>query len=260
MGIQNTDSQGGLHTGSVQGAKGGLSPKQAIADRYSRDLSGKNGSLAQFEAFDELIQNALAEKFAAVTFSSGDGTQIFGTDGHFAVVTPPRSGIARSVPGRVARTVVKPWDLVIDDAEAGEVSLNLGTIIKKASNLEEGFTIGGTNSFTPSPGHLIWLKIENMTSPTVELDSGSSWTDYPSAVEISGSEDTAAFDAYYYPLYHFSGTEDDGYTGVNEALFYKKLVPDCHFLLVRTVFQDDATTDRPVTSPILIPYHGVVPS
>lgn len=152
-----------------------------------------------------------------------------------------------------------PWDLTIEDAETGQVSVNLGTIIKDADDLTEAFVIvGGGATLAPSASNKwIYLKCENLASPSVTLVCGGDWTGHPSAVEVSGTGPSAEYAAYCYPLFHFRSTAATGYTAINESLFYRKVGASSHFILTHHNRQSDS--DRPITSHLLMPYHEALP-
>lgn len=261
MAISQATPEEGLTTGALEGASGGLGAdsRRKIAEQYEPDLSGKNGPLARFDATLELIANEIDLFAGSITFTSGDGTQIFGQNGKFAIqAAPPTKKGGGVAPFAASRSTLRPWDLIVTSADDGEVVVNIGTIIKDASDLETELTItSGTDTFAPAGGDFLYLKLANLGTPTATMTLGGAWTDHPAAYEVTSSGATAAYTAYYYPLHHFRSTTADGYSRINDNLFYLKLAGIDHFLLTHGIYQTG--TDQPLVVHRLVPHHRALP-
>lgn len=164
----------------------------------------------------------------------------------------PKSEVIQADGGQGDR---QPWDLVVTDAEAGTIKINVGTIIKDITDVKIKLTIASADSqFNPSAGQSARLKITGeWTAPVCTLEVGGAWTDSPSAVETTGSNTTAEFASYFYPLWEFVGTADDDTIPVNATLHARRLAPPSH--LLRTAGSYHKTGDAVFAIPVLIPYH-----
>jgi hypothetical protein len=252
--IKEAQPKSGLETKSVEGASG-LSPKDKIAASYSDDLSGKNGATKQFDTFLELVNTEISAAMNGMTFSSGHGgAQIFGRNGQFAVAMAnivQRAIVPEETPNERAAI----WDLEIVNAAAGTVKVNCGTIIRDVTSLTTQLTIAAAASnHTAVASQTLRLKITGAwTDPVCTLEAGAAWTGHPSAVQSSGSGATAAFEAYYYPLWEFVATAASDTVFINDNLHARKLVASTH--LIRTAAGYHKTDDRPFAIPVLQPYH-----
>lgn len=261
--IQEAKPKEGLETGGLE--TGSLSPKDRVASAYEADLSGQNGPRARFDALEELMARQLEEFSARLSFTSGDGTQIFGGDGYFVVQSPNQKRAFGAVTESARRQGI--WDLRVENFETGSVSIRVGEILKDSSDLTDTLDIqNGSASFVASNGSKLFLKITNDSTvpgeftPKCELKMDNlPWVDYPSAYEVSGEEDTATFEAYYYPLYYFD--EDSGNDGIavhEEGVYGHRVVETSWFRIVYTIYQNG--DDRALTVPILLPSHASLPA
>jgi hypothetical protein len=164
------------------------------------------------------------------------------------VVTPQHTG-----GGGGAGELV--WALEIVNAQAGTVAVNCGTIIRDVTDLTAELAIAGAEStHTATAGQTLRLKITGaFDDPVCTLEAGAAWTGHPSAVQSSGSGNTAAFVAYYYPLWEFVATAGDDTTQIRDGLHARRLVASTH--LIRTAAAYHKTDDRPFAVPVLQPYH-----
>lgn len=167
------------------------------------------------------------------------------------------------MPPHINPSVIGPgllWELVIEDSEAAEVSIKCGTILKDASNLSEIFTItNATSTFTVSAGDKIFLKLTNLESPEITLTKNATWTDYPSRYEVTGTEASAVFTAYHYPLYYFDDISDESSITIqSEAIYAHRVCENTNFELIYAIYQKDS--DAALTVPKLIASHGPLPS
>ena len=153
------------------------------------------------------------------------------------------------------RQAVALWDLVDVDSEAVTAKVNLGTILKSLEDLSDHFTItNGTNAFAMTAGHVLRLKFTGTyASTTVTLEGGSTWTDHPAGYETTSSGASAAYAAYYYPLWEFFSTTVTGASLVATGLYARKVAPPTNFLRTASVYHK--TGDRPFAVRILVPYH-----
>lgn len=151
------------------------------------------------------------------------------------------------------------WELSIEDADAAQVSIKCGKILKDASNLSETFTISNAETiFSVAAGDKLFLKVTNLATPSITLTKASTWTDYPSRYEVTGTEGSAAFSAYHYPLYYFDAVNDAAAITVQaDSLYAHRVCENTHFELIYAVYQKD--TDAALTVPKLIASHGPLP-
>lgn len=260
--IKKANPKQGLETGGL--ISGSEAAKERVAKAYEKDLSGKNGALPRFEALQELIGKQLEEFANNMTFASGDGTQIFGTGGTFAVRVARRGGRGGFVEQAQIPRSSSIWDLVIQNFETGSVSVRVGSIIKDATDVTDTLTItNGGASFTVSDGDKMFLKITDISvtpgvfTPKCELMVDSTWTDYPSVYEVSNTGASADWVAYYYPLHYFDTNAGSGAVAVSDGVYGHKIVDSSWFRLGYTIYQSG--TDRALTVPILFPSHGPIP-
>lgn len=196
--------------------------REMIAKQYDRDLSGKNGALARFDAINELID---AKVNKGAIFSSADEISIIGANGFFSISGPtPRTTKKTSTPEKIYR----PWDLVPVDEEGYQLYLPL--IIKGREDVTEMVEV--TNDpFTPEADNFLVLKIGSLpvTSATVELDLG--WEGYPSVYEFETS-DPWSFKTARIPIWRFFSEGQPTVGGrpgriqFGEGVFGEKLVPE----------------------------------
>lgn len=234
--------------------------RRDIAKEYERDLSGKNGPLARFDAINELID---AKVKKPLNFASGDGTQIFGSNGYYSLVSP--TPLRKKQPieqKKIINNLI--WELVIEDSEAAEVSIKCGTILKDASDLSEVFSIQNKDGiFKVADGDKIFLKIttefiDSEFQTIIELIKDNTWEDYPARYEVSGMDAEATFEAYYYPLYYFDAVSDDSaITIVSEELYAHRVCENSNFELIWAIYQKG--TDAALTVPKLIASHLPIP-
>lgn len=148
----------------------------------------------------------------------------------------------------------QPWDIRVTNPSGPTVAVECGTVLKDSSDLTDEVTItSGTSTFTVANNDILWLKVTGFDTPTVTLEKGSTWTDYPSAYEITGTGTTTAFTAYRFPLWKFTSTATEDTIQVGASLHALRLAPPTHFLLSLGVWQNGS--DWPVTVPFLEPYH-----
>jgi hypothetical protein len=258
--IEDAQPKQGLETGSLEGASG-LSPRARVALNYEDDLAGKNGPTARFDTFRELIGTEISAALNQMRFTAGDGTQIFGREGSFAVNSPTKSR-GGSAPQEGVNPFPARWDLAVVNSVTGTIRLaRVGTIIKDAVDITTGIAItDGTGVFAPGDGDTLRLKIKGtFASPTVTLECDGEWTGYPSAVEKTGTGTSAAFVALYYPLWKFSGSVISDGEALFEGLYAKKLVGDYDFLRTLSAYYDSGSpADIPFSIPTLMPYHSVL--
>lgn len=262
--IKKANPKEGLETGGLE--TGTLSPKAKVAQSYEKDLSGKNGALSRFEALEELIGRQLEEFANNMTFSSGDGTQIFGAGGNFAVKSRKATrgdGLVNDSQS-VSSSRKSTWDLIVENFETGSVSIRVGSIIEDSDDVTATLAItNSSSSFTVSGGYKMYLKITDISTtpgvftPKCELLVGSTWTDYPSVYEVSNTGASATWAAYYYPLYYFDTNAGSGAVAVADGVYGHKIVESSWFRLGYTIYQSG--TDRALTVPILFPSHGPIP-
>lgn len=157
--IEDATPKEGLETGSLEGASG-LSTRDRVARNYFDDLTGKNGERALFDTFGELAEVHFREKLGGLTFSSGDGTQIFGTGRHFAIQTPQGKKRKRGEEGSVTQKgPAAPWSLLVS-GDPGEFTVNVGTILQSGDSISQ--TISCTNPsevYEGEPGQILAIKI-----------------------------------------------------------------------------------------------------
>lgn len=151
------------------------------------------------------------------------------------------------------------WDIYDIDIDSGLFKIRNGTIMLDSSDISAKMTItNGGNSFSASNGHKAYLKITNLVTPACELVVGANWTDYPSAYEVTGTGNSAAFTAYHFPLYYFDAVK--GYDGIAVAanVYAHRVVGHSNLALWFTVAQSGA--DKSLTVPVLVPSHAPLPS
>jgi hypothetical protein len=165
----------------------------------------------------------------------------------------PKSEIIASSGGENPERI--PWRIVVEDQSAGSIKIACGTIIKSASNLSEKLVIAQADAiFNPTAGQTIRLKLTgSFDAPVATLEIGSTWADYPAAIETSGEADTAAFVSYFYPLWQFTSTATDTTIPIREGVHAQRLVGPHHFLRNSAAYHQPG--NRPFAIPFLAPYH-----
>lgn len=111
--IRKAQPKEGLETGGL--ISGSEAARARIAAEYEPDLSGANGPTARFDTLRELINTEIGAAQNEMTFASGDGSQIFGRGGRFAVVAPSGKRTKAEVESGVSAAPEERWDLVPDD-------------------------------------------------------------------------------------------------------------------------------------------------
>lgn len=238
--IKQAKPKQGLETGGL--ISGSEAAKARVAKAYEKDLSGKNGALPRFEALQELIGKQLEEFANNMTFASGDGTQIFGTGGTFAVRSARRGGKG-GVPVDQAQIARKfPWDIAYDSVSEQYVMYR--PLIMKGRTDVEGVVPVTNTPFTPEANAWLVLEIDAIpvTAATVVLVTNTDWegeAEYPSAYKF----DTVtpwAFERARIPLWRFydvDGSDAGGRFVLGEDLYGEKLVKDGPLLLGYTIVE-----------------------
>ncbi len=158
-----------------------------------------------------------------------------------------------------ALAVTTKWALNVEDFETGEVSIDCGSIIADLSDVTDTITItSGTSTFTVADGDKIFLKFTNLATPVVTLTKSSTWTDYPSAVEITNSGSSATYAATYYPLYYFNTTATGSYATVKDGVYAHRVAQNEDFRLVNLFYQTGS--DQGVVILYPVPGHGPMPA
>jgi len=169
--IPMAEPKQGLETGSLEGAKGGLSAKQKVARAYEKDLAGDNGPDARFDAMSELIGTKIREAVNALSFASPGGTSIFGRDGKFSIAQTGRRGgsnLRRATPAD--KSGIGPWDILGIDAAAEEVVLNPGTILTGSDRINDVLTCANpTDALAAAVGGYLAIKITSTAPTSFEL-------------------------------------------------------------------------------------------
>lgn len=207
--------------------------RRDVAKEYERDLSGKNGPLARFDAINELID---AKVKKPLNFASGDGTQIFGSNGYYSLVAP--TPLRKKQPIE-QKKIYSPWDLV--PVDEGAYQLYRPLIIKGREDATEMVEVIN-GSFTPESGKFLVLEIDTIpvTSATVALDSD--WDGYPSVYKFDTS-DPWSFEMARIPIWRFFDEDNPDASGrpgrisFGGNVFGEKLVPDNTLQVVYTIAQ-----------------------
>lgn len=252
--IEEAQPKQGLETGGL--VSGSEAARARVALNYEDDLAGKNGPTARFDTFRELIGTEIASALNEMSFSSGDGSQIFGRGGRFALTASTPKAKKGVVTDTVASKAAR-WDIVVTDPDSAAFELaRPGTILKDLTDLEDPFTITSVaSSFTAGDGKRLRLKFAGaFDSMTVTLECATNPTDFPAAVETTGSGNTAEFTNYYFYLWDFLSTPpDDTYVSIGNGIFGKKLIGDTSYVRVGPGYHKSG--DRPYVIPMLLPYH-----
>jgi hypothetical protein len=155
---------------------------------------------------------------------------------------------------------LRRWDLQpVPDSDPVTFTVVPASIFKSLEDLTE--TIPIVNVATPltlAADKLLRLKITGpLTDPVITLELDDDWEDYPAAYETTSSGATAAFAAYFYPLWQFitpeDAEDDDSAIQVADGVFGRKIATDNDFLRSAAVYHKAG--DRPFAVPFLIPYH-----
>lgn len=226
--IRPAQPKSGLETGPLEGAKGGLSTKQRVAEAYEGDLSGANGPEKRFDTLNELIELSIQRAMNKMTFTSPGGVQIFGRGGRFAIV-PGDAGAGETRRREVReKSSVGLWDLDVVDAEAGTVKILRPGIVKRTNALDASGVlsidaIGDT--FTAEAGKILVLEVEpNFNITAVMKSAGWDGWPYPYEVEVTSPGGLWKWTKYYYPLWDFRSSEssEPGAIKINDSLWAEK--------------------------------------
>ena len=153
-----------------------------------------------------------------------------------------------------------PWDLRIVDSESFSVGIDPGTIIANASDLSSAVTLTAADSnFTVSDGSLIWIDIVGAVPITATLTSGVGWGD-GKAYAITGTYPSQTVEHYRYPLWEFRSTGGAGFVTVGDGLFARRLAPKTDLMIIVGLYAEASTLDPPISVPVLIPSHRVIPA
>lgn len=249
--ISKAQPKEGLETGGL--ISGSEAARARIAAEYEPDLSGANGPTARFDTLRELITTEIGAAQNEMTFASGDGGQIFGRGGRFAVASPSGKRGKGGVATDATTPALRSWDITSDGSAS--VTVTLGTITD-VEDLTAAISIAGSGSpFSVAAGDYIWLKVEYDTGTsamTVTMESGSSWPGHPKAYEVTGSGATTEWVATSYLLYKFTGTSTSTSQAVGSGVHAERLIGHYDLAAIATNYQSG--TDKPVTGFTLVPY------
>lgn len=251
--IRKAQPKEGLETGGL--TSGSEAAHERIAREYEDDLSGKNGPTARFDTLRELINTEIGAAQNEMTFASGDGSQIFGRGGRFAVLAPSGKRTKAGVTEETAADNTSPWSITSNGSAT--ISLVAGTVID-IEDLTSALTITDSGStFAVGNGDYLWLKLEydsGTSSYTITLESGSSWSGHPKGYEITGSGATAEWVSTSYLLYSFTTTFAAGLQAIGSGVYAKRLIGDHNLSIIGTNYQTG--TNRPAPGFTFLPYHG----
>lgn len=252
--IEEAQPKQGLETGGL--VSGSEAARARVALNYEDDLAGKNGPTARFDTFRELIGTEIASALNEMSFSAGDGSQIFGRGGRFAL-TASTPKAKKGIVTDLVSSVLPYWSLEVVDAEAGTVKLANPGILKRTTALDSSGILSIVDvgeEFNAIAGRLLCLVIE--PDMTVTLDLVSTWTGwpYPYEVEESTPEGLWIWTKYYYPLWDFRSTASTelGTVKINDSLFAEKRGFDTHLFL-------DPVERQSSTGPVIATYE-IIPS
>jgi hypothetical protein len=205
-------------------------------------------SLIEFKSGNKWFVDALNK---VVSYARGHGVNPAGVPGWSWTVDgwkPPRARAGEE-------TQPKTWAIDVVNAETGSIKIECGTIIKDASDLTGKLDITDEDEvFFPSVGDIARLKLDGpFDDPVATLEVSGDWIDYPAAYDTEGSEDTAEFSAYYYPLWEFVEEKADDTVTIKKDLYARRLVGDYHFLRNAAAYHQDG--NKPYAVPFLVPYH-----
>jgi len=153
-------------------------------------------------------------------------------------------------------SLVNYWDLDVTDSG---VSVSSGTILADSDDVTTGVSITNIGTvFVPAAGDILYLEFTDASPTTCTLGLGSSWTDYPSRYEVSGTPAAPVFDAYREPIWYFTSDSSQGVV-ISAGVFGVKVAPPTCFEVINTLFKATTTTQTLIV-PKLIPSHEVLPS
>lgn len=239
--IPEAQPKQGLETGSLEGASG-LDPREQIARNYEEDLSGANGPTARFDTLRELITTEIGAALNEMRFSSGDGTQIFGRDGKFAVNQPTARRPRRANEEASSDAVGRIWDVEIVDSEAGTIKLSVPGKVRVTDDVDSTglISIGSIGStFAMAEGDYLVLEWDATTStPVCTLKVLDTWSGFPFAYTTADSGDHKIFQKGYTPLWVAKAAEDVPtpaaglHVVLNSEVTLERLAPDAHFEVI----------------------------
>jgi hypothetical protein len=225
--IRKAQPKQGLETGSLEGAKGGLSPKQTVARAYEADLAGNNGPEARFDALTELIGTKIKEANNAMVFSSPGGTQIFGRDGKFSITQTGRRGgrsLRREVP--VVKSNLGPWAL-IPSGDPGEFVVNVGSVLKSGDSVSQVLTCSNpSETYSVEADQIFAVKITSEEPTSYEVVLLNAWPEadgYQVSYTGSMGGEDFAFVERHYPLWQFVATATATSIPLGEGLHGEQL-------------------------------------
>lgn len=220
--IKQATPKQGLETGGL--VSGSEAAKERVAKQYEKDLSGRNGPLARFEALEELVGRQIEEFSSGLTFSSGTGTQIFGANGNFVIRGGKR---VRGGGGAFDQPVVRTrrrWDVVpVPETEDPTIYTIYAPKIRFGNNdVLDGLEVVN-DEFELEADKWIVLEIDGatfFTDPKATVKIVDTWDGYPANHYLSGAPNYT-WSKTTVPIWRLVGETDieDGMVALGEGIW-----------------------------------------
>jgi hypothetical protein len=259
---------GGLKTGSLSDRSENSNIKQAapmsglqtgslrdhIAEQYEPALSGSEGPRARFDTLRELINTEIGSYESGKVVSSTGSDSLTGF-GQFKTLRISRGGGRAATIPEVINPVYGPWGLVPFEDD-GEYGINLGVIFKSFGSIagSNKFTIEDPETtFTPSASTLVYLELDNTSTPTITLKAGAAWEEHPSTFKLATTGVIKAEKAYFCLWQGVEGQQPVGAAGVQFTGFWMHQMARSNYLILGYGSYELDDTHRHIAVPVLFP-------
>jgi hypothetical protein len=244
--IKQAQPKQGLETGGL------VSGKAKVAMEYAKSLSGAEGPEAMFDAVDEIAAKRAEQAINRLSFAGRGGAAIFGVNGSFSVVsrqTTPDGGsrIEEESQGLL------PWDIVTSGEEFG---IAVGTIYKSFGSVNDADTFTITDfdlTFTPSATTVVYLELDNLSTPTITLKAGAAWTEHPETFKLTTTGVVKAEKAFFRLWHGVSGNKPANAFGIQYDGFWMKKTFRSNDLVLGYGSYELDDTHRHIAVPVLFP-------
>lgn len=253
--IKQASPKSGLDTGSLSDRPPSAFDRnrEAVAKQYEPALSGKEGALAQFDAFTELMRNQIEEYESGKVVSSKGDVSMQGFGQYMTLSSRRSEGRGGGVIEEPELAAVNPWDIVVSGESFG---IAVGDIYKSFGSVDDTnlFTITGRDlTFTPSATRVVYLELENTSTPTITLKADTGWTGYPETFQLTTSGVIYAEKAFFRLWHGVSGDKPVNEFGIQYDGFWMKRTCRSKDLVIGYGSYELDDTFRHIAVPVLFP-------
>lgn len=243
---------GGLTTGSLSDNPA-KSARDRIAEQYEPALSGSEGPRARFDTLRELINTEIGAYESGKVVSSTNGDSLDGFGQFLTLRIKQRNGRGGGTLPEEEVPSFGPWDIITSGSAFG---IAVGTIYKSFGSLADAdlFTITSADlTFTPSATTVVYLELDNASTPTITLKAGAAWTEHPATFKLTTSGVVRAEKAFFRLWHGVSGDKPANAFGIQYDGFWMKKTFRSNDLVLGYGSYELDDTHRHIAVPVLFP-------